>query len=253
MLSSFHAISAIIFATISAYSSPNVDYQIHSNNDLRELPQLLLKGARKFKFDPHWVSNSVGCSGMENCLLLNHDTPVPKLANYNSSDDLLDFLESSQFDLLRNGDKVSIALCFKSVPNKCQQDSQDFQSWLKLADSFFDRAQNSISPDAVEFILDGDAKPVSCLIGRWLPWKSVWINADSSSPVDAFTSNSQENDYFRFSVLNNRENVSNWKWMADPSINYGKFSNGLYPYQLWEVGIRVFITVTVTTASYCMT
>eukprot|EP01034_Spumella_vulgaris_P027431 gene27431-34145_t len=83
----------------------------------------------------------------------------------------------------------------------------------------------------VEFILDGDAKPSGCMVGKWQPWKSVWIVGDNS---EAFTSNAQENDMYRFAILNNPENVTNWEWMASPSVNYGKFSAGAYPYQLWE-------------------
>lgn len=207
----------------------NVDYQIHSNNDLKELPQVLLKGARRFKFDPHYITSDY-CGESKSCLLLNHDNPTPQFSNYNSSTELLNFLKSDDFQRLSDGERVTVALCFKSAPDKCQNTTA-FNTWLGLVDDFYLQAQSA--PKQVEFILDGDAKPLNCMIGRWPKWNSVWINSDS--PNDAFYSNEETNDWYRFQVLNNPENEKNWTWLATPEVNYGKFSNGSYPYQLWEV------------------
>jgi hypothetical protein len=219
-----------VIRSIDGKAFPNIDYQIHSNNDLRELPQLLLKGARRFKFDPHYVANASACDGKSECLLLNHDTPVPSIGTYSTSDELLNFLMSPEFEKSTNGEYVSVALCFKSAPDRCQNTTK-FSSWLALADDFFAKA--ALLPAGVEIILDGDAKPKDCLLGRWQPFKSVWIQGDS--PNSAFEGDEGELDEYRYQILNNRENISNWKWMATPEINYGKFSSGSYPYQLWEV------------------
>lgn len=210
-----------------------VDYQIHSNNDLLEWPQLLLKGARRFKVDPHFVPSKecevVNITSEDGCFLLSHDRPLVKLNElYNSSDNLLSLLitESARYK------KITVALCFKDAPDKCSDDSTQFQSWLRLVDDFYASATSLLDPAAVEFVLDGDGKPTDCLVGRWPNWNSVWIN--TGNPQEAFYSNSLENDYFRFQVLNDPENVANWTWMATSDVNYGKFSTSHYPYQLWE-------------------
>jgi hypothetical protein len=212
----------------------NVDYQIHSNNDLKELPQTLLKGARRFKFDPHYVRTSAQCGENKACLLLNHDQPVENLSQYNTSTELLSFLNSAEFALLSNNEYVTVALCFKSAPDLCQN-STEFNSWLALVDQFYLEALQL--PPQIEFILDGDAKPINCLVGRWSKWNSVWIQ----SPSDAFYSNGEEEDNFRFQVLNNPESMENWTWLASPDVNYGKFSSSKYPYQLWEVRSYAFL------------
>ena len=211
----------------------NVDYQIHSNNDLNELSQVLLKGARRFKFDPHYVKTGLKCGDEKACLLLNHDTPFPALSTYNTSTELLTYLKSDDFASRTNEDRVTVALCFKSAPDKCQNTTA-FASWLGLVDEFYLLAMEL--PRQIEIILDGDAMPKDCLIGRWPKWNSVWITG--SSPNDAFYSNEEEKDYNRFQVINNPENVANWTWLASPDVNYGKFSNSSYPYQLWEVSLR---------------
>ncbi len=135
----------------------NIDYQIHSNNDLKEFRQVLLKGSRKFKFDPHFVTDKV-CGTSSDCFLLNHDTPLTSVSNYNTSTELLNYLASPEFATLANNEYVSVALCFKSAPDKCKSDSAKFQSWLKLVDDFHAQAVATV-PSNVEFILDGDAKP----------------------------------------------------------------------------------------------
>ena len=226
----------------------NVDYQIHSYNDLKELPQVLLKGARRFKFDPHYVSFSSQCGDQKSCFLLNHDKPTTELSQYNTSTELLNYLKSNEFHLLTQGERVTIALCFKSAPDLCQN-TTEFQNWLKLVDEFYFHAQDV--PKHIEFILDGDAKPINCLIGYWKQWNSVWIN--TGSPQDAFYSNSIDNDYYRFQVLNNPDDFANWTWMASSEINYGKFSKGNYPYQLWEVGIFYVVSVYISMSGfYCI-
>ncbi len=220
--------------TIFSYDG-TINFQIHSNNDLNEMKQLLLKSASRFKFDLHYV-DSLQCRNNKiidsrGCFLLNHDSPLTKYSKYNSSSDLVNYLRSSEFQQLKSTtEAVSVALCFKSVPNYCDFNSQNFNNWLSLTDEFFDDILTS-PINGTEFILDGDVKPMNCLVGKWPGLNSVWIN--TNSPQDALISNSIENDYYRFQILNDPENFSNWTWMAQN--NYGKFSNSTYPYQLWEV------------------
>mmetsp|Transcript_31382 Transcript_31382/g.52951 ORF Transcript_31382/g.52951 Transcript_31382/m.52951 type:complete len:830 (-) Transcript_31382:850-3339(-) len=85
-------------------------------------------------------------------------------------------------------------------------------------------------PPGVEVLLDGDGKPIDCLVGRWLPWNSVWI--EGQSPEDALYSNSFKDDYYRFQVLNDPEGHMDWKALV--ADDYEKFSDSSYPYQLWE-------------------
>jgi hypothetical protein len=212
-----------------------VDYQIHSNNDLLEWPQLLLKGAKRFKVDPHYVPSSqcqqLDISSADGCFLLSHDTPIVRFNTlYNSTDDLLSLLHEVVASSSRHAasDKLVISLCFKSAPDYCNAKSGAFQSWIRLVDQFYDSATSLLSPDDVEFVLDGDGKPKDCLVGKWEKWNSVWIN--TGGPQDAFNSNSLENDYYRFQVLNDPEDLANWTWMAEN--DYGKFSQSEYPYQV---------------------
>ena len=223
------------------FSEPNVHYQIHSNNDLRELPQTLLKGARAFKFDPFYVElhdicidENKGNNNETDCFILSHDTPQSNYMEYSTSTELILFLSSAEFALYSNSSFVTIALCFKAAPDKCQMESSKFKRWITLVDRLYD-AFYAANVSNVEIILDGDGKPIDCLVGRWQPWNSVWIN----TPADAFYSNSQENDYYRFRTLNDNENVANWEWMASADVNYGKFSSIDTPYQIWEPDAQV--------------
>jgi len=168
-----------------------ISYQIHSNNDLREFPQNLIKGATRYKFDPHYMSTHPNCPANASCLLLSHDKPS-SVSSYNTSDELLDYLGSEDFANLTAQETVTVALCFKAAPEKCVSGSKKFADWLDLVDAFYTAALGTL-PDNVEIILDGDAKPVDCLVGKWTPWKSVWIVGDS--PPDAFYLNTEEGTY----------------------------------------------------------
>ena len=208
----------------------NISYQIHSNNDLREFKQNLLKGARRFKFDPFYISKHPLC-GEKSCFILTHDEPLQSVTTYNTSDDLLTYLNGDEMKSLSKLDHVTIALCFKDAPDFCREESSFWRDWLDLVDDFHKRAITSL-PLNIEIILDGQASPVDCLVGKWQPWKSVWVN--NRSPSEAFYSNDFELGYNRFQVLNNPEDIENWQWMASEEVNYGKFSNSSSPYQLWE-------------------
>lgn len=112
------------------------------------------------------------------------------MENYNSTNELVQYLNSDQFRILQAGRNITIALCFKSAPDICQEDSEQFQNWLHLVDDLHSQLIADGGPDGVEFMLDGDGKPIDCLVGRWTPWLSVWI--ESGSPADALYSNSEE-------------------------------------------------------------
>ena len=163
---------------------PEIWYQIHSNNDLREWPQLLRKGAIHFKVDPHYFP---GCSEAGSCFILNHDSPQESVS-YNTTDDLVSYLHSLEFQAQRGDKSIQIAFCFKSAPDKCDEASDEFSDWLSLVDQLHQVLTDN-PPQGVQFLLDGDGKPISCLVGRWNPWLSVWIEPE---PAEAFYSNSIE-------------------------------------------------------------
>lgn len=236
---------ALLFAHAVVIYCANVDYQIHSYNDLREWNQVILKGARRFKIDPHYLPASTcleaGIEAKEGCLLLNHDKPVPSLGSYSSTDDLLSYLLSPEFATLTQDDHFTIALCFKDAPDKCNEESSAFNNWLKLVDNFYEQCITNIKTNHpnIDFILDGDAKPAGCLLSRWSEWKSVWIISDSetSSPAAAFQSDDPSQGYDRFQILNDKEDFSNWTWVVQEE-NYGKFAMSEYPIQLWEPDLQ---------------
>jgi hypothetical protein len=155
---------------------------------------IYLTGATRFKIDPHYVDPEscqvAGIDSPQGCFLLNHDDPNPEEATYSSTDDLVEYLSSNEFKQLQGDHNITVALCFKTAPDKCQDDSERFQNWLYLVDDLHSQLTAKGGPEGVEFILDGDGKPVDCLVGRWTPWNSVWIV--NGSPSDALYSNSLE-------------------------------------------------------------
>jgi hypothetical protein len=171
----------ILLSLLSPLYCYNIDYQIHSNNDLNELSSLLIKGARWFKFDPHYVKYHKLCNKKAPCLLLNHDNPSVLYSSYNTSDELLTYLSTSiilSSITNRNNEKITIQLCFKSAPDKCNFNSDDFIEWLGLVKDFYNKTIN-LNFNNIEFILDGDGKPIDCLVGQFPLFSSVWISTDS--------------------------------------------------------------------------
>jgi hypothetical protein len=108
-----------------------VGYQIHSNNDLEEWDQLLIKGAIRFKVDVHYHEQGGNCAqkGFDSeCFLLSHDTPNKEHVSYNSSDELVTFLTNDCQKLRRSEEELVVSLCFKSAPDKCDDSSDAFAS-----------------------------------------------------------------------------------------------------------------------------
>jgi hypothetical protein len=113
----FAAVVAVGAAVLS-----EVGYQAHSFNDLRSWRQLLLKGARTVKVDPHYLDASA-CSEQVNanhsdtrgCFVLNHDTPTPGRSDFNTSTQLLDLIASNALRpwMTQASSRFFVALCFK--------------------------------------------------------------------------------------------------------------------------------------------
>jgi len=222
-----------------------IGYQIHSWNDLREWPQGFMKGMEWIKVDPNYVGPSFcqfqehvrNKSDQRGCLLLSHDNPNENKTDYNSLDDILDFLMdpiNARF-LKSPSRRIVIALCFKSI-SPCENSTVS-KNWASLVDEFFMRSNHIISNFAlnVEFILDGSGAPEGCLVDRWRPWVSTWIDTDN--PVIALFSNDASQGYDRFQVLNEQVLEDNPKLNIEMMafLDYGKFSNQTkYPYVNWE-------------------
>eukprot|EP01080_Neovahlkampfia_damariscottae_P011512 gene11512-4676_t len=160
------------------------------------------------------------------CFVLSHDQPALKNVNYNTSSDLIKFLDEK-----KSQEKIYIALCFKpEIDISCSPEDKMFQKWTKTIDSFYKKTKKLKN---VEFILDGGGKPIECLKKKWRRWKSVWIN----HPFKALNSDSNEEGYDRFSVLNlpqGRAHDPSENLRVLQSVNYGKFKNSTYPLLIFE-------------------
>jgi len=265
----------LLVALLPVRAGPlEIGYQIHSQDDLRQWPQSLLKAgdAREIwmKIDFYYaladfcrnatydsVARVNPKTAHLGCFLLNHDTPTPhRSAPYNTSDDVLAMLADSSFApwFLSPPRKVSIALCSKFDPPVCDG-SQVAQDYLALMDDFFERAEALIADKdlQVEFILDGALTPNaarSCLAQRWRPWNATYI-IDSDPPSALFDNNATNGD--------DRFQINNMNFLGLPHAlddQYGKF--GLqqhedpanrftkdYPFLLWEPADQFTITLDV--------
>lgn len=219
------------------------------------------KGARSFKIDPRWLDfdGGVRCNDSTGCLVLSHDPPLPRLHHakpgyYSHLDDVLDMLSHVEpVQSVARNEGLRIALCFKGAPHNVCGGSGNFSlarshtghaaRWLRKVDAFVEAAKSMLVAQElegmIEFVLDGGGVPVDCLAQRWRPWRSVYMNG--TAPAGAFVSDVMRDGLDRFQVLNEPADLELWKGLADPRVNYGKFSDGGYPYQLWEPGSQAGI------------
>lgn len=178
--------------------SPTIQYQVHSYDDLREWPSILLKGAIWFKVDVNYLPANVCAlvdranhSDPRGCFILNHDTPQVNgtfRSTYNTSDDLLDFIFNSPYSPAFSRQERHIALCFKttgfspwcvaeytitytltatiltcgaSVIFLRSDNSPSDQMWQSLTTTLVNRIQAYSEKTGihVDFILDGSGTP----------------------------------------------------------------------------------------------
>lgn len=211
-----------------------ITYQLHSRNDLREWNALFRKGATCLKIDPHYMVDS-------DRFILSHDRPWPwRYAHsaYHSLDDVLVYFQHPPPYLY--GKDITIALCFKKAPlGLCHMShSETVKHWMTMAEQFFAQANRVVAHIqrhfniTLTFLLDGDAKPCSCLADKFLPWNSVWID-QKQDRCSRTCYHSNEGVCQRFTVLNDPAK-KDWVGMAAPDNHYGKF--GLYNHslQVWE-------------------
>eukprot|EP00927_Polykrikos_kofoidii_P050196 TRINITY_DN44114_c0_g1_i1.p1 TRINITY_DN44114_c0_g1~~TRINITY_DN44114_c0_g1_i1.p1 ORF type:complete len:657 (-),score=47.53 TRINITY_DN44114_c0_g1_i1:25-1941(-) len=219
--------------------APEIGYQIHSMNDLREWKQLVAKGADMLKIDMHWIPLE-SCQKQvrlpqwndhRGCFVLSHDDPTAEgsRVDFNTSLDFLALLAAHKQW------RLTIALCFKAMPPyACPGASPDSDGgrWISLVD---DLVANR--PEHVEFILDGGV-PTDCQVQRWRPLVST------AGPAPAFTANSSDVGYDRWQVLNPpakpTDETNSWKWVAERG--WGKFKESRYAFQVWEPSDEVNIS-----------
>jgi hypothetical protein len=225
----------------------SISFQVHSYDDMREWRSAFGKGMRNFKIDPNFkdatfcaTQTQVNRTDPRGCILLNHDDPVVTRTTYNSSVDVVRFLnDSAHADLFATSRRVEIALCFKrSSPLHVCNDT----NWLSFVDDWIADMLQVISTRRlnVELILDGGASPdyrtAPCLVNRWRPLVSTWI-FPPGDPIEALFNNSASRGYDRYQVLNPPAlPLPQWlqPFFALAAVHYGKFVNSTYSFQVWE-------------------
>jgi hypothetical protein len=251
---------------IDNFPRHQIGFQAHSVNDLRQWRSMYRKGSRSFKIDPHILYDRSTYNNNNNDqlilttkiqptsarLVLSHDEPTDQHRKINSTryDDLIDILDElnpnrgntlGELLIKDNQPNIHIQLCLKGVPDPCSVDPHGKRNvtnllWVQLMDTFFEQVNQRLLQgqlyENIEFVLDGGGKPFDCLKWCWMPWPSVWISNDAKSPPQALTMDDPPPWYKRYSILNSAAFFSEWERLQ--SINYGKFSKGKYPYQVWE-------------------
>ena len=180
--------------------------------------------------------------------MLNHDTPDGTRDDYNTTGDVLRFMEGTQYRryFSRPGEPFIVALCFKSAPALCGS-STESQHWRALVDELFEAAQQTLARATlnVQFVLDGDAiggAICDCLKDRWRPWVATYTvptpfvgQQPGSCLQDAFTCDDPTRGLDRFAVLNEPSDFFHegaFKNAAEQ--HYGKFVNSSYNWQIYE-------------------
>jgi hypothetical protein len=199
---------------------------------------------------PYYTEDAAVCaaSGEPNaahgCFLLTQQAPQQH-AVYNTLTQLLTFTTSRALDYDSLGEELLVTLTFRNAPNPCSGVRSTAAllgagaAWLALVDAFY--AAANAAETGVEWILDGDALPLHCLSNRWQHWSAVFTTG--VGPRDALDSN--YHSLGRYQLLSEPAALSLWETLA--VLDYGKFSRGALPYQLWsphdQAGIKQFLEV----------
>jgi hypothetical protein len=178
------------------------------------------------------------------CFLLTQQAPQQH-AVYNTLTQLLTFTASHALDYDSLGEDLLVTLSFRNAPNPCSGVRSTAAllgagvAWLALVDAFY--ATANAAETGVEWILDGDALPLRCLSNRWQHWSAVFTTG--VGPRDALDSNSHS--LGRYQLLSEPAELGLWETLA--VLDYGKFSHGALPYQLWsphdQASVRQFLDV----------
>jgi hypothetical protein len=199
---------------------------------------------------PYFTDDAAVCaaSGEPNvahgCFLLTQQAPQQH-AVYNTLTQLLTFTASRALDYDSLGEDLLVTLSFRNGPNPCSGVRSTTAllgagaAWLALVDAFY--ATANAAETGVQWILDGDALPLRCLSNRWQHWSAVFTTG--VGPREALDSNSRS--LGRYRLLSEPAELGLWETLA--VLDYGKFSHGALPYQLWsphdQASIRQFLDV----------
>lgn len=192
---------------------------------------MMSKGAQWLKIDMHYQPTafcvSQGVTNPDGCFILLHDTPSTTV-RYNTSNDVLDYIQAHPKFFNRPDFPIYIALCFKSTPwNICDASNAGF---LRLVNAFKARTDALIANGAnLQFILDGSLTVTQpCTIDAWEPWVATW----QGLPYAAFVSDNQTLGYDRLAVYD-LPAVYPVYWLAE-AANWGKFMGRSWPLLVWE-------------------
>jgi hypothetical protein len=195
---------ALVFSQATWTPNAAISFQIHSYDDARSWDALLVRGARWWKFDTHFVPSydchlfpSHSQCGAYGMLLLAHDDPKSHNVSYSDSNDLLKWLSSTSPTLLQGS---TMALCGKGAPANVSSclSNPHWKEYFITYDAFIGQLmslqRNGLQ---VEFLLDGDLYTMGdCYSNRWLPWNKTWTLV----PILGYETNLGE--FGRYQVFN---------------------------------------------------
>ncbi|EGG20205.1 hypothetical protein DFA_07325 [Cavenderia fasciculata] len=238
----------------------DINYQIHSWNDLDEWHQMYRKGVVWNKVDLHYMSPEycIDSSGRGNplgCFILSHDIPSPLTVQYNTSIDLLAWItgEGSNYYGTDSSTIKHMALCFKlDKLGACDLGSSAFRSLLiELMSNITSLQENGVAPN-LRFLLDGNGVPLNCLSQSLQPYNATWVG----KPWDARNDNNASLGYDRLVVADLPiDSLVPDFWpdvMCSRDTPYFKFLNGQYPVLVWEPSDQRTIQSVASTYVGCM-
>jgi hypothetical protein len=192
---------------------------------------MMSKGAQWLKIDMHYKEStfceSQGISDPDGCFILLHDSPSMDV-RYNTSIDVINYIQSHQRYFYNPEFTVYIALCFKSTPLKiCGADGAPF---MRLLQRFKSQTESLVASGAnIEFVIDGSLVMIfSCTMDAFRPWVSTW----QGMPVEAFFNDNATLGYDRLQVFDLPAVFS--AIYATEQLNWGKFASGKWPLLIWE-------------------
>ena len=240
--SSFYCVLLLVAVVMAERPGQDrISWQAHSRDDLREWPQLLLKGTSHFKVDAHFITtrnplwDSLCSAETAPCFAMTHDDPIAGVA-YNLTSELHQLLLRAP----NVASKLTIALCFKGygdASSACNATDPSWRDWLDAASALL----AGLAHTGASVVVDGDGTPGgvlpqrSCLCDQFGTLGSTW-SGSRDPPQGAL---SDKGCFARFSVFN--PPTAGWEAMAlfrlDAALNFGKWGDQAHvktPLQVWE-------------------
>ncbi|CEM31482.1 unnamed protein product [Vitrella brassicaformis CCMP3155] len=227
--------------SLDSQSAAVVWWEAHGRNDLREWKAGLLKGNDYVKIDLYFSRDDSFCGSQSRvrtrgphgaCMVLEH-TPVKQVTDYNTTDDLVDLLQSEEYrNLLTAPTKRCIQLCLKQKPADIGECTLAAADWIALLDDLYARANEVIHANGlnVELFLDsidGAIKTCPHIVKKWPSWRTTW-NGDPQQAMD----NDAAQGHDRVQILNRENDKRVWESLADRSFD--KFVHSNYSFILYE-------------------